>query len=149
MRCIAPWFNRTGWLGVKLLLTYIHTTKHLKSHHDVSHHTAISHHRFTPYTSSPRHSAPLHTVDHPGHRHSTSYNISFHITPYNKYISSVVFNSALKTHLFSSGLWLLCLCAWSCVPLVSCVCSGYIPHHKCCSIYVISRVQIAFHITLL
>ena len=28
------------------------------------------------------------------------------------------------------------------------VCSGYIPHHKCCSVYVISRVQIAFHITL-
>ena len=32
--------------------------------------------------------------------------------------------------------------------MVSCVCSGYIPHHKCCSVYVISRVKIAFHITL-
>ena len=31
--------------------------------------------------------------------------------------------------------------------MVSCVCSGYIPHHKSCSVYVISRVQIAFHIT--
>ena len=28
------------------------------------------------------------------------------------------------------------------------VCSGHIPHHKCCSVYVISRVQIAFHITV-
>ena len=63
-------------------------------------------------SSSPHHSAPLHTVVHPGHRHSTSYNIPFHITPCNKYISSVVFNSAHKTHLFPpSGLWLLCLCA--------------------------------------
>ena len=26
------------------------------------------------------------------------------------------------------------------------MCSGHIPHHKCCSAYVISRVQIAFHI---
>ena len=30
-----------------------------------------------------------------------------------------------------------------------CVCSGHIPHHKCCSVYVISRVQIAFHTTQL
>ena len=29
------------------------------------------------------------------------------------------------------------------------MCSGHIPHHRCCSVYVISRVQIAFHITLL
>ena len=29
------------------------------------------------------------------------------------------------------------------------VCSGQIPHHKCCSIYVICRVQIAFHTTRL
>ena len=27
----------------------------------------------------------------------------------------------------------------------ACVCSGHIPHHKCCSVYVISRVEIAFH----
>ena len=29
------------------------------------------------------------------------------------------------------------------------VCSGHIPHHRCCSVYVISRVQIAFHTTQL
>ena len=29
------------------------------------------------------------------------------------------------------------------------MCSGLIPHHKCCSIYVICRVQIAFHTTRL
>ena len=28
-----------------------------------------------------------------------------------------------------------------------CVCSGHIPHHKCCSVYVLSRVQFAFHTT--
>ena len=93
-----------------------------------------------------------HSVVHPGHRHSTSYNIPFHITPYNKYLSSVPsvvsFKSALKTRLFSSGCCLLCLCAWS-VLLVSCVCvcSGHIPHHRCCSVYVISTVQIAFRTT--
>ena len=29
------------------------------------------------------------------------------------------------------------------------MCSGHIPHHKCCSVYVCSRVQIEIHITLL
>ena len=37
------------------------------------------------------------------------------------------------------------------MPLLSCVCvcvcSGHIPHHKCCSVYVLSRVQFAFHTT--
>ena len=33
-----------------------------------------------------------------------------------------------------------CFCA--------CVCSGHIPNHWCCSVYVISRVRITFHITL-
>ena len=100
----------------------IHTTKHLKSHHDIPHHTAttISHHTLfftTPFCTT------SHSVIHPGHRHSTSYNIPFHVTPYNKCVSSVAsFNSALKTHLLSSGLCLLYLCAWSWVPLVSCVC---------------------------
>ena len=28
-----------------------------------------------------------------------------------------------------------------------CVCSGHIPHHKCCSVYVLRRVQFAFHTT--
>ena len=112
-------------------------------------HTTISHHTLfltTPFCTT------SHSVVHPGHRHSTSHNIPFHITPYNKYISSAAsFYSALNTHLFSSALWLLCLCAWSCVPLVSCVCvcSGNIPHHKCCSVYGISRVEIAFHTTQL
>ena len=109
-------------------------------------HATISHHTLfftTPFCTT------LDSVVHPHHRHSISYDIPFYITPYNKYISSVVsFNSALNTHLFSSGLWLFCLCAWSCMPLVSCVCvssSGHILHHKCCSVHVISRVQIAFH----
>ena len=31
----------------------------------------------------------------------------------------------------------------------ACVCSGHIPHHKCCSVYVISSVQFAFHTTQL
>ena len=70
------------------------------SHHDIPHHTAISRH-FTPYAplQLPHHSASLqsHSVVHPGHRHSTSYNIPFHIAPYKKYISSVAsFNSAHK-----------------------------------------------------
>ena len=32
------------------------------------------------------------------------------------------FTSSLVTHFFSSGLWMLCLCACSCLPLVSSVC---------------------------
>ena len=32
---------------------------------------------------------------------------------------------------------------WFC----ACVCSGHIPHHKYCSVYVLSRVQFAFHTT--
>ena len=35
------------------------------------------------------------------------------------------------------------MCYW----FHACVCSGHIPHHKCCCVDVISRVQIAFHIT--
>ena len=38
------------------------------------------------------------------------------------------------------------MCHWF---RATCVCSGHIPHHRCCSVYVISRVQFAFHITLL
>ena len=26
MRCVSPWYNRTGWLGVKHQLTYVFTT---------------------------------------------------------------------------------------------------------------------------
>ena len=36
------------------------------------------------------------------------------------------------------------MCHW----FRACVCSGHIPHHKCCSVYVTRGVQIAFHITL-
>ena len=55
----------------------IHTTKHLKSHHGIPHHTAISRHTLfftTPFCTT------SHSVVHPGHRHSTSYNMPFHIT---------------------------------------------------------------------
>ena len=38
------------------------------------------------------------------------------------------------------------MCHWF---RATCVCSSHIPHHRCCSVYVISRVQFAFHITLL
>ena len=94
-----------------------HTTKYLKSHHDIPHHTAISRHHFTPYAHL------HHTILHHFTFCSPSRPQTFHITPYNKYISSVAsFKSALNTHLFSSGLWLLWLCAWSWVPLLSCVC---------------------------
>ena len=41
------------------------------------------------------------------------------------------------------------MCVKLCAIGFLCVCSGHIPHHRCCSVYVISRVQIAFHITLL
>ena len=115
-------------------------------------HTTISHHTLfftTPFCTT------SHSVVHLGHRHSTSYNIPFHITSYNKYISSLVsFKSALSTHLFSSGLWLLCLCAcdyFACVRVKLCA-IGFMhvcvpaTFHKCCSVYVISRVQIAFNI---
>ena len=58
-------------------------------------HATISHHTLsftTPFCTT------SHFVVHPGHRHSTSYNIPFHITLYSKYISSVAsFKSALKT----------------------------------------------------
>ena len=63
--------------------------------------------------------------------HST-YNIPFHITPCNKYISSVVsFTSALKTPTFSplhSDYFASVrevVCHW----FRACVCSGHIPHH--------------------
>ena len=133
----------------------IHTTKHLKSHDDILHHTAISCHHFTLYAllhHTILHHFTLCSPSRPQTFHIIQHTISTSHLITNIYLPSVVsFNSALNTHLFSSGLWLLCLCAWSCVPLVSCVCvcSGHIPHHKCCSVYVISRVQIAFHITLL
>ena len=61
-------------------------------------HATISHHTLfftTPFCTT------SHSLVHSGHRHSTSYNVPFHITTYNKYISSIVFKSALKTHLFS------------------------------------------------
>ena len=110
---------------------------------DVPHHTAISRHHFTPYALL--HHTILHhfTLCSPSRpQTSTSYDIPFHATPYNKYISSILsFKSALKIHLFSSGLRLLCLCAWSCVSLVSCVC---IP----ATFHIVSSVQIAFHTTL-
>ena len=61
-------------------------------------HATISHHTLfftTPFCTT------SHSLVHSGHRHSTSYNVPFHITTYNKYISSIVFKSALKAHLFS------------------------------------------------
>ena len=112
-------------------------------------HATISHHTLfftTPFCTT------SHSVVHPGHRHSTSYNIPFHITPYNKYISSVAsFKSALKTPSFSplDSAYFACVREVECHCFRACVCSGHISHHKCCSIYVISRVQIAFHTTQL
>ena len=102
-------------------------------------HATISHRTLfftTPFCTT------SHSVVHPGHGHSTSYNIPFRVT--NIYLPSVVsFNSALNTHLFSSD-YFACVrevCYW----FDACVCSGRIPHHKCCSVYVISRVKIALH----
>ena len=91
-------------------------------------HSTISHHMLFKFTTP--FCTTSHSVVHPGHRHSTSYNIPFHITPYNfACVSEVV-------------------CHWFRVCVCVCV---FRPHStsQCCSVYVISRVQIAFHITLL
>ena len=64
-------------------------------------------------------------------------------------ISSIAsFKSALKTHLFFSGLFdcFFCVREVVCHWFRACVFSGHIPYRKCCSVYVIG-VQIAFHIT--
>ena len=111
-------------------------------------HATISHHTLfftTPFCTT------SHSVVHPGLRHSTPYNIPFHITPYNKYISSVVpFNSALNAHFSPLDFdYFVCVREVVCHWFRACVCSGHIPHHKCRSVYVINRVQITFHITLL
>jgi len=111
-------------------------------------HTTISHHTLfftTPFCTT------SHSVVHPGLRHSTSYNIPFHITPYNKYISSVVpFNSALNAHFSPLDFdYFVCVREVVCHWFRACVCSGHIPHHECRSVYVINRVQITFRITLL
>ena len=127
---------------------YPYHKKRLKLHDDIPHHTAISHHHFTPYALL------HHTILHPftlcspsRPQHSTLYNMPFHITPYDKYISSVVsFNSALNTHLFSSGLWLLCRCAWSCVPFVSCVCV-FQPHSASQVLECLFNVGFKLHFT--
>ena len=116
-------------------------------------HATISHYTLfftTPFCTT------SHSVVHPRHRHSISYHIPFYITPYNKYISSVVsFNSAPPPpppppQHPSFLLWTLItlpvcvkLCAIGFVRV--CVSSGHILHHKCCSVHVISRVPIAFH----
>ena len=110
-----------------------HTTRQF--HATISHYTLFF---TTPFCTT------SHSVVHPGHRHSTSYNIPFHITPYNKYISSVAsFKSALKTPSFSplDSDYFACVREVECHCFRACVCSGHISHHKCCSIYVISRVQ--------
>ena len=94
-------------------------------------HATISHHTLfftTPFCTT------SHTVVRPGHRHSTSYNILHHTLE--------------RIYIFRSVDSYLPVCVKLCVigfVRVS-VWSGHIPHHKCC-IYVISRVQIAFHIT--
>ena len=110
--------ERYSWLYISIPQNIKNNT--MTFHTTQQFHTTISHHTLfftTPFCTT------SHSVVHPGHSHSTSYNIPFHITPYNKYISSVAsFKSALKDHLFSSGLCLLCLCAWSWMPLLSCVC---------------------------
>ena len=55
-----------------------------------------------------------------------------------------IFKSALKTHLFSSGLWMPCVCACSCMPLVL-VCWKWWERcwMKRCSVlvYAVSRVK--------
>ena len=57
--------------------------------------------------------------------------------------------SAVISGRFSSGLWFYFACVREvvCHCFRACVCSGHIPHHKCCSVYVISRVQIVFYTT--
>ena len=152
-------------------------------------HATIVHHMLfftTPFRTT------SHSVFHPGHGHSTSYNIPFHITPYNKCISYVVsfysalitqyhftlpsppsiislcphhpvsFHSALITQYHftrpsSPSIILLCphhppLLLWTLITLPVCVklCAiGFVRVFRPYGIYVICRVQIAFHITLL
>ena len=65
MRCVSPWYNRTGWLGVKHQLTYslcTHTQSHTYTH---VHAHARTH---THYTNT-------HASTHP-HKHSVSLPIS-------------------------------------------------------------------------
>ena len=50
--------------------------------------------------------------------------------------------SAVISGRFSSGLITLLVC------VKLCVCSSHILHHKCCSVSVISRVEIVFYTTL-
>ena len=61
--------------------------------------------------------------------------------------STASFKSAPRTHLFSSGLWMPCLCVCSCVPLVSDVCvlgvTWQLLNEVLQCVYVISRVHCA------
>ena len=104
----------------------IHTTKHLKSHHDIPHHTAISRHHFTPYAllhhtilhhftlCSPSRPQTFHTIQHtiPHHTLQQIFCSIIEICPQDPPI-------LLCT--------LLSLCVSSCVPLVSCLCVFW-PH---------------------
>ena len=45
MRCVSPWYNRTGWLGVKHQLTYslcTHTQSHTYTHMHAHTHTTYT-----------------------------------------------------------------------------------------------------------
>ena len=108
-------------------------------------HATISHNAlfFTTPSCTPSHSVVHHARPH---GHSTSYHSTSHL------MTQIYIYRSICPQDPSFLLWtpILCLCAWNCVPLVSRVCarcSDHIPHRKCCSVYVISRVQIAFHST--
>ena len=129
----------------------IHTTKHLKSHHGIPHHTAISCHHFTPYAllhytilhhftlCSPSRPQTFHTIQHtiPHHTLQQIFCSIIEICPQDPPI------------LLCTLDYFPCVCQVVCHWFHACVCTGHIPHHECCSVYVISRTQIAFHITLL
>ena len=59
-------------------------------------------------------------------------NIPFHITPYNKYVSSVAsFKSALRpTFCPLDSAYFACVREVECHCFRACVCSGHIPHHN-------------------